>query len=234
MLSDPFDVTDTARDEPYLRVTLGVELDAGTLAARSTCKGPTGLTRDTYTIAAVDGFDVLLATDDGGTWSGDGGGALGMYHLSDGTPAFASGANAAAMWREVLEDAQGKPAVTTTAGQTSPLLGGIASVDGIEVQLASAMRDAFCALLYPAVAKLAIALDGTDETVTTWGSALTDGAPVYIGAECIQSQGSSSSVIDGVTYYEHDVRRGCSGRRQRHTLPASGWSRTFGRRSGSR
>ena len=61
LLSDPFDVTDTARDEPLPGSSLGVEPDAEDVGRTITpARTHRADVRDNHTIAAVDGFDAVL------------------------------------------------------------------------------------------------------------------------------------------------------------------------------
>lgn len=203
------EVTDTVRDGAYLRVTLASALSVDDVGRDLYVWGVTGLPTGHYTIADVDGSDVLLATALGGTWSGSAGCALDeCYHICDGVPPYVTGVEAADLWLDALESDEEQPAVTTSAGQDVPLLGGIASIDGIEVRLSGYLRDRFAALLYQPVAKVAESIGATVETLVTWGGPLPLDTPIYVGSESIHATSVASSTVDGVTYYTHDVRRG--------------------------
>ena len=145
------------------------------------------------------------------------------FRLADGVPSWVTGSDAAARW---LPGVQG---VTESAGQRIDPLGGLASVDGIEV-VHNRVRHAsgLSAVRAPTFRESAVgpvtlvaALDGSATTCTTVAAAIYSGegtavptasaGPSWIGSEAVDCRATASMAVGsypGAWEYLQTVTRG--------------------------
>lgn len=204
-------ISDVSAPSAGVRVleAAGHGLTSADVGSRVRVHGITSLPSGVYVVADVDGDDVTITASVGATgapvaaWL-----ALeDPYRIVDGVPdGVASDNPRLRNWIDSAADA-----VSITAGQRVPLLGGIATVDGIEIRLTREATDAFCASMYPQFVSIVEPLTYTATSARVWGLSEPADGVYFLCDEAVYLSDPVSDTVDGVTFWDVTLRRGILG-----------------------